>query len=664
VRRRAASAAAAAGTLTLALTLAATVIAPAYASTASASIVRTSIDHNRMTVLMNAVGLSAGERIDPSTARLTIGGQAVAVVARPVSDVTESVTRTVILAVDISGSMFGKPLAAAKQAIHAFVTAVPPDVKIGLVAFGADAKLVARPSTNHAALLTATDALATKGETALYDGVLLALSSTGKAGVRAVLVLSDGDDTVSRHKVTDVSNSLSTDVLVDVVPLATTADQARLLASWAKATGGRSIQAANSSQLAAAFAAAAADASNQVVFTAAVPASAAGSSVTVTASISVGDAVLSASDVTEISAPPAVVTIPPTPTATATPAPAIVPIPEALPTSRIAPTTLLYAGLGALFLALVVVAAFALGVGAGNGDAARVQRHMAVYSLTRRGPRREPQTTQFGDSSVARNAVELADRVARARGFDASLRRRLDAAGVPMRGGEWVLLHAGAVFVGGFLFLALTGGQVLPAIIGLVLGALAPGAYLTIKESRRKAAFAEQLPEMLQLVAGSLSAGYSLPQAFDTAAREGSAPMSTELSRALVQTRLGLPLEDALEAVGERMLSKDFSWVVMAIRIQRDVGGNLAEVLTTVAETLRERERLRRQVNVLSAEGKLSAYILFALPIIMALYMLVVRPAYISVLWTTPTGLALLIVGVGLQATGAFWLSKVTKVEV
>jgi tight adherence protein B len=639
-------------------------MASAHASTPTASIVRTSIDNNKMTVLMSAVGLSATERIDPSTARMTIGGQAVTVVAQPVNNATASVSRTVILAVDISGSMFGKPLAAAKQAIHAFVGAVPPDVKIGLIAFGADARLLARPSTDHAALLKATDALVTKGETALYDGVILAVSSAGKSGIRAVLVLSDGVDTVSRHKVGDVAKSLSSDVLVDVVPLATTATQARLLAGWATATGGRSIEAADSSRLAAAFAAAAADASNQIVFTASVPPSAAGSSVTVTASVSVGDAVLSASDVTDISAPPAVVTVP-APTSSATPpASASGPIQQVFPTSRIAPITLLYTGLGALFLALVVVAAFALGVGADNGDAARVQRHMAVYSLTRRGAKREPQTTQFGDSSVARNAVELADRVVRARGFEASLRRRLDAAGVPLRGGEWLLLHIAAFFVGGFLFLALTGGKVLPGIIGLVLGLLAPGAYLTIKESRRKAAFAEQLPEMLQLVAGSLSAGYSLPQAFDTAAREGTPPMSTELNRALVQARLGLPLEDALEAVADRMLSKDFSWVVMAIRIQRDVGGNLAEVLTTVAETLRERERLRRQVNVLSAEGKLSAYILFALPIIMALYMLVVRPAYIRVLWTTSLGLAMLIVGVGLQAAGAFWLSKVTKVEV
>ena len=100
--------------------------------------------------------------------------------------------------------------------------------------------------------------------------------------------------------------------------------------------------------------------------------------------------------------------------------------------------------------------------------------------------------------------------------------------------------------------------------------------------------------------------------------------MASELNRALVEARLGVPIEDALETVGKRMDSVDFAWVVMAIRIQRDVGGNLAEVLTGVAATMRERERLRRQVQVLSAEGRLSAVILGAMPILFAAYLMLI----------------------------------------
>jgi tight adherence protein B len=116
------------------------------------------------------------------------------------------------------------------------------------------------------------------------------------------------------------------------------------------------------------------------------------------------------------------------------------------------------------------------------------------------------------------------------------------------------------------------------------------------------------------LVSGALSAGLSLPQAIDTIMRDGVEPMSGEFRRALVEARLGVDIEDALDGVAERMSSKDFEWVVMAVRIQRQVGGNLSELLLTVSTTLREREFLRRQVRSLSAEGRLSAYILCGLP--------------------------------------------------
>ncbi len=172
------------------------------------------------------------------------------------------------------------------------------------------------------------------------------------------------------------------------------------------------------------------------------------------------------------------------------------------------------------------------------------------------------------------------------------------------------------------------------------------------------------LPDTLQLMAGSLSAGYSMPQAVDTVVREGKPPISTEFNRALVETRLGVDLEDALDGIADRMASVDFTWVVMAIRIQREVGGNLAEVLTTVSATLRERERLRRQVQVLSAEGRLSAWILRMLPVVFALYLVIARPEYLEPLYTTVIGWIMIGGGVFLLAVGGFWLRKVVKVEV
>src|SRR6185369_16920917 len=133
----------------------------------------------------------------------------------------------------------------------------------------------------------------------------------------------------------------------------------------------------------------------------------------------------------------------------------------------------------------------------------------------------------------------------------------------------------------------------------------------------------------------SLQTGFSLPQAVDAAASNGQQPMAGELSRALAEARLGAPLEDGLDRVAYRMDSRDLQWTVMAVRIQRQVGGNLSEVLQTTAKTMRDRAAMRRQVRALSAEGRLSAYILIALPLGLTAFLFLTRRSYLSLLWTT-----------------------------
>ena len=267
-------------------------------------------------------------------------------------------------------------------------------------------------------------------------------------------------------------------------------------------------------------------------------------------------------------------------------------------------------------------------------------------------------------SSLTRGAVDLAEKVVEQRGLDEVIAQRLEAAGLPLRTAEWLLLHVAAGTGGGLLLLLLSAGALPATGLGLMIGLAAPWLFLTIRKGRRESAFLAQLPDTLQLLAGSLRAGYSLPQAMDAATRQGEPPIATELNRALIETRLGMPAEDALEGVGARMGSADFSWVVMAIRIQRDVGGNLAELLMTVAETLRERERLRRQVSALSAEGRLSGIILGVLPVGFAAYLAVARPDYLRPMTTTPLGVLMSIAAVVLLAVGSVWMTKVVKVEV
>ncbi len=146
--------------------------------------------------------------------------------------------------------------------------------------------------------------------------------------------------------------------------------------------------------------------------------------------------------------------------------------------------------------------------------------------------------------------------------------------------------------------------------------------------------------------------------------REGTEPLAGEFRRALVETRLGVPIEDALDSIGQRMDSADFGWTVMAIRIQREVGGNLAELLLNVAATLRERDYLRRQVKSLSAEGRFSAYILLGLPVVVILYMIVSNPTYVDPLISTPMGWVMLAGMVTLMILGAVTMKKLIKVEV
>jgi tight adherence protein B len=263
---------------------------------------------------------------------------------------------------------------------------------------------------------------------------------------------------------------------------------------------------------------------------------------------------------------------------------------------------------------------------------------------------------------MTQQAVAVAENVLHSRrGFEATLSTRLDAAGISMRPAEWLLFHVGVIVLSGLVGLLFGGGGM---FFGLVAGAVGPWVYLSLAKARRVAKFKGQLADTLQLMAGSLSAGLSLAQSVDTVVHEGADPMAGEFRRALVETRLGVEIEEALAGVADRMKSVDFEWVVMAIRIQREVGGNLSELLGTVAETIREREYLQRQVKTLSAEGRLSVWILGALPPVFLAYLVVANPSYVMPLLTTPPGWIILVVMAVLESVGVFWMTRLIKIEV
>jgi tight adherence protein B len=201
-------------------------------------------------------------------------------------------------------------------------------------------------------------------------------------------------------------------------------------------------------------------------------------------------------------------------------------------------------------------------------------------------------------------------------------------------------------------------------VIGVILAVLLPPAVVNYLAGRRRRMFTALLPDMLQLAAGSLRAGYSLLQGVEAVSQEVSEPMASELKRVLAEARLGRPLEQALEECGARMNSKDFEWAVMAIRIQREVGGNLAELLSTVSETMVSRERLRREVRALTAEGRMSAIVLGLLPAGLGVVMYMVNPGYMSTLFTNSLGKMMFFGSIILAVFGFWWMKKTIEVEV
>jgi len=229
------------------------------------------------------------------------------------------------------------------------------------------------------------------------------------------------------------------------------------------------------------------------------------------------------------------------------------------------------------------------------------------------------------------------------------------------------VFHQYAFFVslaGGILLVLAATRNLLLTVIVVLLGVVGPFLYLSFRASRRQAKFEEQLPSTLQLLSGALQAGHSLQQAVDTVVHEAGDPISGEFQRVLTEARLGRPLEEAFEAMANRTKSVDFKWTVMAIRLQRQVGGNLAEVLSTVSQTIRDRYALKRQIKALSAEGRLSSLILSILPVVMFAVLLLLNPVFLRPLFTTTMGIGMLIAAAILMVLGVFWLKKITEIKV
>jgi len=269
----------------------------------------------------------------------------------------------------------------------------------------------------------------------------------------------------------------------------------------------------------------------------------------------------------------------------------------------------------------------------------------------------------FGKIPLLRAFSRRAEDMAHDRGVFSMIETALEQANVPVRPGEAITVAIGTALAIGLISLLVTGNPIMALVVSVVSLAVA-GAAVQRVAARERSRFEDQLPDTLNLISTSLRAGYSLLQAVEAVGAEASDPTGREFQRAITETRLGRSPVESLKMVAERMESKDFDWAVLAINIQREVGGNLAEVLQTAAETMVERNRLRREMKALTAEGRISGIVLGGLPIFLFVFLYATNKEYLEPLLTTFPGMMALAGGAVGLFLGVLWLKKIVTVDI
>lgn len=590
-------------------------------------------------------------RLDSSTVRVHADRTALPVRVTPLSSTkaTTAPPRAVMIVLDTSGSMAGTGIVAARQAALSYLASLPSDVQAGLLTFSDRPRLVVPPTTSRNSVRNALARVQAVGDTALYDAVRAGVAALdaarlGPTAQRRLVVLSDGVDTSSKAALNSVIGQLRANrIPADVVAFRYGSGDASAAQQIASAAGGRTFTAQNAGELTAAFAAVARNFTARAKVDFDVPSALAGRQVMLRVTIG---SVSAKSSVTF-----AAVTPPP---AKATPAPSN----AAQPAPRIVWSWQRIALLGGVFLVVLLAVILLRWHGARDDTARRLVQQVSHY-----GPRQDAHQQDASEGAAAQTAIGVVGQALRSTGAEQGLANRLDLADVKRTPAEWAVLTlcASAALAVAVMLIGLH--PLLSVPIGVVTGWLAQHVFLSVRIARRRAAFSEQLPDVLQLVVGSLRSGFSLAQAVDAVVRDGTQPAAAEFSRALAETRIGVELEDGLNRVAGRMQCEDLRWVVMATRIQREVGGNLAEVLRNTVDTMRERAQTRRHVRALSAEGRLSGYIIVCLPIVLGVWMTMTKPQYMSPLFNTPVGLMMVAGGAALIVVGAFWIRALVKVE-
>ena len=547
--------------------------------------------------------------------------------------------KNVVLALDSSRSMAGKPLAAAAAAATAFVASKPACDRIALVTFGRHAS---QQGAFSSATIDADNALRTlaigaNSGTALWDAVdLSARLLASQPGGRVLVLLTDGNDVGSRASEDDALSSLHhAGAVVYPVAFGSKAD-ASGLKRLASQTGGSFHGAAAGGALTAIYSSIARELRRTWrvrYLTTARP----------------GDKLDLKASVGRLGADHRSVAVPD-------------PNGEAAAGSKPSPIlpSPLYGKLGDLFFtllaAMLILAAGILFASTLQGSWLKRRLAPHIDSTRRKSKRR-----------VGRERLEVLNGLFRAtekafghRSQWRNLQLLLQRADLPLRTVEFTWLLIGCSF-GLALLTALAGRSSLAILAMFLVGGFVPYLAVWFKAKRRMRAFEDQLPDLLITMAASLKAGHSFKQGIQSVVDEGQEPAAKELRRVLTDTQLGRPMEEALQATAERIGSKNFSFVITAVNIQRQVGGSLAGLFDMVADTVRDRQQFARKIRSLTAMGRASAYVLVGLPFFIAVAVTLLNPTYMDPLYHSHAGHMLVVLGLMMMAFGSLILKKIVS---
>lgn len=262
-----------------------------------------------------------------------------------------------------------------------------------------------------------------------------------------------------------------------------------------------------------------------------------------------------------------------------------------------------------------------------------------------------------------RKILEMAGRLFTAKKITAGLDNELAKADIPLKGQEFLGLTL-ILVVGGGLFFTIVSANPLAGLLAMAIGGYLPYFFLKMALAKRLARFNGQIGDALVVMANSLRSGFSFLQAMDMVRREMPNPISKEFGIALQEMNWGTPIEEALTNMTARLNSEDLELVVTAVLIQRQVGGNLAEVLDNIANTIRERIRIKGEIKTLTAQGKISGLVIGLLPIFLTVILFFLNPSFISLLFTTKIGLAMVFMATVSQVIGLSIIRKIVNIEV